>query len=311
MLGLGVAGCHAQAPSTAAGGSISPELTRRIEVMIRSHSEIPPDYVMAVTGRQPSEVPGYDQITVTFSANGTTSRPINFLLSKDGKTLARWDKYDLSQDPKDKVTAPANRPSRGGSAGAPVSIVVFDDLECPFCAKMNATLWPALLDRYKDQVHVVYVDFPLSQHPWAIHAAVDANCLAAQNGTAYWNYVDNVHAHAADIGGDPPSLAKAQVELDKIAADEGGKQKVNAGELDACVKKQDDTQVRAFMKQGEGLGVDATPALFINGEKVEGALPIEDIYRVVDQALVAAGKTPPPPVQAPAVAPSPATKPGT
>jgi hypothetical protein len=59
------------------------------------------------------------------------------------------------------------------------------------------------------------------------------------------------------------------------------------------------------MKLGESLGVDATPALFINGEKMEGALPLEYVYRMIDNALIASGQTPPPPPPAPA-APTPA-----
>lgn len=312
---LVAAGCHAQtAPAGKAASGLSPELERRVDVLIRSHSEIPAEYVMNITARQKSEMPGYDQITVVFSSKTNTSRPVTFLISDDGKTLAQFNKYDLSKDPKDKVSA-AGRPARGGPDNAPVLIVGFDDLECPYCAKMNEQLFPAIVQRYGDLVHFVYRDFPLSQHPWAVHAAVDANCLATQNATAYWNYVDYVHAHAAEINGDGQNLAKAQTELDKIAADEGGKQKISAAQLDACMKKQDDTQVKASMKEGEQLGVDATPALFINGEKLDGAQPMEYIYRVIDEALVAAGKTPPPPAapatpeKAPAAG-APAPKPG-
>ena len=54
------------------------------------------------------------------------------------------------------------------------------------------------------------------------------------------------------------------------------------------------------MKIGEDLGIEATPVLFINGEKLEGAYPIADVFRMVDSALTAAGKTPPPPYVAPA-----------
>ena len=57
----------------------------------------------------------------------------------------------------------AGRPARGGPANAPVMIVGYDDLECPYCAQMNAEIFPALLDRYKDQVRVVYRDFPLAR----------------------------------------------------------------------------------------------------------------------------------------------------
>jgi hypothetical protein len=68
------------------------------------------------------------------------------------------------------------------------------------------------------------------------------------------------------------------------------------------------------MTLGESLGVDSTPALFINGEKMEGALPLEYVYRFIDNALIASGqKPPPPPPAAPTPAQpstSPANKPG-
>jgi protein-disulfide isomerase len=297
-----------------AGEPLSPELARRVEVMIRSRSEVPPQYTISIGGRAKSEVPGYDQIAVTFSAEGKTSKPLVFLLSNDGKTLAQFNKFDIAQDPKTKVSA-AGRPARGGAENAPVLIVGFDDLECPFCAELHAALFPAILDRYKDQVRVVYLDFPLDQHPWAMRAAIDANCLGAATAPGYWNFVDYVHAHAGDLGGEEKSLAKANEALDKLAEDEGARQKLNPAELTACVKKQDDTKVKASMKVGEALGVDSTPALFINGEKVEGAVPMETIDRIIDGALTAAGQTPPAPLppatttsQQPAAAP--ATKPG-
>ena len=101
------------------------------------------------------------------------------------------------------------RPARGGPANAPVLIVGFDDLECPYCAKMHEQLFPALTERYKNQVRFVYKDFPLSQHPWAMRAAIDVECLAAQSSKGYWNLVDYIHAHAAEIGGTDRSVAKA------------------------------------------------------------------------------------------------------
>jgi protein-disulfide isomerase len=176
-----------------------------------------------------------------------------------------------------------------------VVIVGFDDLECPFCAKMHAQIFPALQERYKDQVRIVYRDFPLDQHPWAVRAAVDANCLAAQSAPGYWNLVDYIHAHAADMGGAEKTLAKANDTLDTLTKEEGKRQKVNEAALNACVEKQDDTAVRASVKLATDLGVDSTPALFINGERLEGAVPMEYVYRMIDKALVAAGQTPPPP----------------
>ncbi len=297
-------GCHAQVP---AAGTLSPETARRVELLIRSRTKIPPDYTLTVGPRQPSDVPGFDKIEIVVFQQGQPSKPINFLLSTDGKTLAQFNKYDISKDPKTLVSG-AGRPARGGGENAPVEIVLFDDLECPYCAKMHAQLFPALSERYGNNVRIVYRDYPLSQHPWAMRAAIDANCLGAKSTPGYWEMVDYVHAHAAELGGTEKSLEKANATLDKLAVDEAKKNSVATEPIEACIKKQDQTEVKASVKMGDELGVEATPVLFINGEKLEGAYPLADVFRMIDGAMVAAGKLPPPPYQAPAE-PAPA-KPG-
>lgn len=313
--------CQAQAvvqmtpPTTPAVAVIQPgqkltaEMARRIEVMIRNKASVSPDAAIAFSIPTQSDVPGYTQILVTLTVNGNASRPLPFLLSVDGRTLGQFNKFDLSQDPRDIVPA-TGRPARGGPENAPVTIVGYDDLECPYCAKMNAEIFPAILNRYKDQIRVVYRDFPLQEiHPWAMHAAVDANCLGSSSTAAYWNYVDYVHAHAdliagtAQTTGDEPTLAKANQTLDGLALQEGARQKLDVAVLAACVQKQDETNMKASVAQAEAepLRLNSAPVLFINGEKVDGVVPIETIYRIIDGALIAAGQTPPPPPPAPAV----------
>jgi protein-disulfide isomerase len=305
---LAALGCHAQTPAPSAG-KLSPELSRRVEILIRAKTKVPPNYDIQIGPRAKSEVPGYDEIVVIFTAEGQTSKPITFLLSNDGKMLAQFSKFDISKDPKDLVSS-ANRPSRGGPANAPVLIVGFDDLQCPYCAKMHAQLFPALTERYKDQVRIVYRDFPLDQHPWAMRAAIDTNCVGAKSPAGYWNLVDYIHSHAGELGGAEKSVATANENLDKLAREEGKRQKLDAAVLDACIAKQDDSAVKASVKEAEALGVDSTPALFINGERLEGAVPLEYVYRMIDNALTASGQTPPPapPVKAPQT--PPAAKPG-
>lgn len=299
-------GCHAQTPVPDAQ-KLSPEMTRRVEVLIRARTNVPPNYDIHISPKTKSEVPGYDEIVVTFTTEGQASKPIRFLLSQDGKTLAQFTKYDISQDPKELVSG-ANRPARGGPANAPVLIVGFDDLECPYCARMHAQLFPALLERYKDQVRIVYRDFPLDQHPWAMRAAINANCLGAQSTTGYWNLVDYIHSHASTLGGDEKTLAKANETLDTLTRDEAKRQNVDMTDLNACIAKQDDSAVKASVKEAEALGVDSTPALFINGAKLEGAVPLEYVYKMIDNALTASGQTPPPP-PVPSPTPAPATAP--
>jgi protein-disulfide isomerase len=304
---LAGAGCHAQvsgAPAAVPGAAkpetLSPELARRIEILIRQRTDVPAEYTMVASPRTKSEVSGYDEVDISFTDGTKTSKPIRFLLSTDGKTLAQMTKFDISRDPKTLVSA-ADRPARGGPANAPVTIVLFDDLECPFCAKMHAQLFPALTARYGNEVRVVYRDYPLSEiHPWALRAAIDSSCLAAQTTPGYWNLVDYVHLHAGEMGGKDKSLAQANSTLDTLTLDEGKRQNIDQAQLTACVLKQDATAVNGGKKDADKLGVEATPALFINGERLDGAVPIEYVYRMVDSALTAEGVTPPPPVPLPA-----------
>jgi protein-disulfide isomerase len=308
-------GCHAQVPAGAVatvGQPLPQPIARRVEVLLRQKAQLPPDSSIAVATPTASELPGYVSIGVTFTTEGKSSKPVSFLLSADGKTLAQFNKFDISADPKNLVSG-AGRPFRGGPESAPVLIVVFDDLECPFCARMHQSLFPAVQQRYGDKVHVVYQDLPLTEiHPWAQRAAIDVNCLAAQSTTGYWNLVDYIHAHASEIGTDPKdakaekSLANATTQLDKLTRDQGAFQKVDAPKLDACIAKQDTTYTDAVKKVATTLSVDATPALFINGDKIEGAVPIEFIFSIIDDALRAENVTPPPPYVAPAP-PAPAT----
>jgi protein-disulfide isomerase len=285
------AGCKAQTSS----GSVSPvptsQLNRRIEVLVRSQFDVPPNVDVSIGATTKSDLPGYENLPITFSSHGKQS-VVNFLLSSDGNTVARLEKFDISHNPADTITV-QDRPVRG-AADAKVTIVNFDDLECPYCARMHAQLFPATIDHYKGLVKFIYKDYPLVEiHPWAMHAAVDAGCIADQNGDAYWTYVDYVHEHTSDIAGAGKDPKEAAKNLDKVAHDEGERIKLDVAKLDACVAKQDETAVRASMKQGDSLGVNGTPTMFINGERISGVLPPDQLHTAIDRALREAGVQPP------------------
>jgi protein-disulfide isomerase len=320
-------GCHAQTSATPVttkletGATLSPAETHRVEVLLRGKAQLPPGSTISIAPVQPSDVAGFHTINVTFTADDKTSHPVNFLISDDGKTIAQFIKYDISADPRTSVSD-AGRPSRGGPESAPVVIVNFDDLECPYCARFHDSIFPAITQRYGDKVHIVYRDFPLEQHPWAIHASVDVNCLAAQSPAGYWNLVDYVHHNAEDIGSDPSAkpdtnkadapkhtLDRAYTQLDKLTREQGAQQKVDAVKLDACIAKQDTSAIDASRRLGTTLNIESTPTYFINGEKFEGALPIDYIFARIDDALRSENVTPPPAYVAPAAPTEPTTPP--
>ena len=298
LLALSLAvGCKAQS-----AGSGDAALNRRIEVMVRSQFSIPPEVSVALGQRTSSQISGFDTLPVTLS-HGSTKKVIDFLISTDNKKLARLETFDLAKDPVFNIDI-AGRPIRG-NPNAKVTVINFDDLECPYCARMHTSLFPTTMDRYKDKVRFVYKDDPLTDlHPWAMHAAVDANCIAAQSDQTYWNFVDYVHAHGQEVNGQDRNLTKSFAALDRIARDVATLAKLDSAKLDACLAQQDETQVRASAKEAEALGIDGTPALFVDGERINGAVPEEQVWMVIDRALRADGIQPP----APEPAAQPATK---
>jgi protein-disulfide isomerase len=294
LLALSMAsGCKAQStpPHT---GSADPALDRHIEVMVRSQFNIPQDYDVTLGARTPSQIPGYNSLPVIVSHGGKKT-PVDFLISADNKTLARLEKFNLAADPAYSIDV-TGRPIRGNPA-AKVTVITFDDLQCPFCARMHQQLFPSTLARYQDKVRFIYRDFPLvDNHPWAVHAAVDANCLAALSGDAYWNYVDYLHTHGDEVTGTDGNLAKSFDALNRIARQEATLAKLGPDKLaglDACIAKQDETAVRASLKDVNDLGLEGAPALYVNGERINGAVPEEQVWLVIDRALRAAGIEPP------------------
>lgn len=301
LLALSLAvGCRAQSSGSSTQNAA---LNRRIEVMVRSQFGISPDVNVALGQRTSSQIAGYDTVPVTLS-HGATKKVIDFLISTDNSKLARLETFDLAKDPVFNIDV-ADRPIRGNPS-AKVTVINFDDLECPYCARMHTSLFPGTLERYKDKVRFIYKDDPLTDlHPWAMHAAVDANCLATQNSESYWRYVDYVHAHGQEVTGEDRNLTKSFATLDRMAREEATLAKLDSAKLDACLTKQDESAVRTSAKEAEALGIDGTPALFVDGERINGALPAEQVWVVIDRALRAQGIEPP---AAPAQTAQPAGK---
>ena len=152
---------------------------------------------------------------------------------------------------------------------------------------------------------LIYKDYPLVEiHPWATHAAVDANCLAAQSSDAYWDFADYIHANQHDVNNEKTPGARLEA-LDKLTLLQGQKHNLDVVKLQSCIKAQDESAVKASMKEAEGIGVEATPTLFIAGEKIDGAVPVSQVRAALDRALKDA-KLPVP--EHPAAAPAPASK---
>jgi protein-disulfide isomerase len=279
-------GCSAQ--------SVSPDLTQKIERRVRAFYSIPASVKITVEPLKPSEFPNYDAVTIDMMG-GEKKQTYDFLVSKDSKTLIRMTKMDLTKDPYAEVMSKISltgRPTRG-SKDAKVVLVNFDDFQCPFCSRMHQTLFPGLLKEYGDRVEFVYKDYPLAEiHPWAMHAAVDANCLAVQNNDAYWEFADYIHTNQSEVNSAKGRDAQFAA-LDRITTTQGQKHNVDLTKLQACIKAQDENTLKASISEADTLGVTATPTLFVNGQEMDGAIAISEMRAALDLALTQAGVQPP------------------
>ena len=287
-------GCSAQSPpaqpAPPSGSAIPPDLMQVVDREVRAYYALPPDVKVVASPLHASEFPNYDALTIEF-VGPQKKQSYEFLLARDHKTLFRMTRMDLTKDPYAEIMKKIDlvgRPMRGNK-DAKVVLVNYDDFECPFCSRMHSTIFSEIFKEYSDRVLFIYKDYPLEEiHPWAIHAAVNASCLAAQSSEAFWDYADYLHANQQSVSGMKGRDA-ALAELDRLASINAERHKLDTSKLQACVKAQDEKGVRASMSEGDKVGVDATPTIFVNGQKLDGAVPAQELRAALDRALKDAG----------------------
>ncbi|HEX6903153.1 MAG TPA: thioredoxin domain-containing protein [Thermoanaerobaculia bacterium] len=177
-------------------------------------------------------------------------------------------KVDIRLEPI-RVEVAANGPAKG-PANAPVTIVEFSDFQCPFCSRVNPTL-AQVREKYGDKVRIVFRQYPLPFHQQAQKAA-EASLCANEQGK-FWEMHDAMFANQSAL----------QVDQLKAQASQLG---LNADQFNSCLDSgKHAATVQADMKEGSAAGVNGTPAMFINGRFISGAVPFEQVAQVIDDEL--------------------------
>lgn len=154
-----------------------------------------------------------------------------------------------------------------GPAKAAVTIIEYSDFRCPHCALAEMEL-KKILQTYPDKVRLVWKDFPFLPPlniTWLTHAA--ARCAERQN--KFWEYHDLIFANQQDLSQD--KLLSFAREL-----------KLNETDFSQCLASgQTKPLVSRGFEEGKAVGVDGTPFFFVNGEKWNGEMTVENIAEVV------------------------------
>lgn len=157
-----------------------------------------------------------------------------------------------------------------GDKNAKVTFVEFSDYQCPFCKRVRPTIW-RLMDEYKDKVRYVFGDFPLSFHKDSKKAHEAAHCAGDEG--KYFEYNRKLFDNQSNIGVE--DLKKYAQEL-----------KLNTKNFDKCLTSGKYTKmVEQSIQTGSNVGVSGTPAYFINGIMLSGALPYEAFKETIESEL--------------------------
>lgn len=184
-----------------------------------------------------------------------------------------------------KVTVPADLAGSAPSLGnpdAPVTIVEFGDFQCPFCGRFFQTTEKQIIEQYvkTGKARFVYRDFAFlgPESEWAANGAECAN----EQGK-FWQYHDYLYNHQQ--GENEGAFSKDK--LKSFARAVG----LNAQQFDSCFDGDKYLEaVRRDTEEGRGAGVSGTPATFVNGRLIQGAVPFAQFQEVIEEELRKAGQ---------------------
>ncbi|MCC5815347.1 MAG: DsbA family protein [Leptospira sp.] len=195
-----------------------------------------------------------------------------FTQNKQRELIQKYEvAFNIQEPPTVRHDVPeAGNPSLGPK-NAKITVIEFSDFECPFC-KRSQEVNKKLRDKYKDQIRWVFRDFPLDFHENAMYAHMAANCAIPQN--KYWEYFDILFQNTGNLSKSNVDYLATKAGLDKT-------------EFQNCMKDEDKlrAEVEADMKEGQKFGVTGTPAFFINGIFVSGAMPFEHFDEIIQKEL--------------------------
>lgn len=155
-----------------------------------------------------------------------------------------------------------------------ITVIEYSEFQCPFCERVQPAA-KRILKEYQGKIRWIVRDFPLGFHNRARPAAIAARCAKEQG--KYWDMYEELFKNQKALSDSDFKKYAQNIKLDNKKYDE-------------CVAKPNKIVevIDSNTKSGEKLGVTGTPAFFINGRRLSGALPYEEFKKVIDSELASA-----------------------
>lgn len=254
----------AMAGSRPASQSSETALRQRVEAFLERTIGWQQLDVLRVDSISAPDASGLRKVKV-FLKKGSQQLTKTFYVTGDGREIIDGDVTPLSSDPFRSVREKLQLqgfPAQG-PANAPVTLVEFSDLECPYCKQANQTI-EQLRQQMPGKFRVVFKYYPLTKiHPWSMQAALAAVCVVEQNPAHFWPFEQAVFDHQEQL-----TTANAASRLHDFALESG----TQDAPFQSCLRSPATrAKVEASIKNGNEVGVESTPTLFLNGRIIPGA----------------------------------------
>jgi len=192
------------------------------------------------------------------------AKKLNDRLDKENKLTVYLEPFRV---PLNNEGAPALGPEN-----AKVTLVEFSDFQCPYCKGFFPVL-KQIEEKYKDNVRIVYRQYPIaSLHPYAPKAA-EASLCAHEQGK-FWELHDAMFQEQ-----DKLTIKDLKAKATRLGLDQK--------KFDSCLDTgKFSERVQEDTREGQRSGVTGTPALYINGVSVDGgAVGFDVMQRLLDEEL--------------------------
>ncbi len=245
---------------------------------LRETRSIPSDIKLELKELEPSSVPPLLRAVIEAKGPGT-NESFTIHLSTDGRYFFLGEPQDLSVnvDQENLKKIDLKRARFLGMPDAPITIVEFSDLQCPYCLRADGILSLAM-KQFKGKVRRVYKHFPLKAiHPWAMAGAIGAECAARQNPQAFWSMADAFYAEQKSITKD-----NLRAKMLSVARESG----LDEAKFTTCLEQAGPAaDVEQDIAEAKSLGINSTPTIFVNGHRVSGLAGVESLSSLIKEIL--------------------------
>ena len=254
----------------------------QVEAALRRTVGYDPSLTWQIYDIRPSRIPDVVEILVSLNKQ----QALHVFWSTATQEAVVGEMIPFGSDPYARLRAKlqaADGPSRGPQQPA-IAMIDFSDLECPHCKAAQPLLEKLAADF--PQIRLVFQQFPLpaSLHPWAMKAALYADCAGKMDKDAFWKYVDTIFENQGSI-----ALATAEDQLKAFATAVG----LDGSKVAACAAAPEtEARVKKSLELGQSLDINETPTVFVNGRQVRGIanIPYDQLKTLVQFEIDHAGK---------------------